>query len=101
VPLLQILTVSSDANALNDEDLLTVFLGAKVQDDEMEGVKRILPALASTILSESELYVVGYTLTDILVILRSKVCLPNKYCAQLLTFISAIYGIAIWSGDCF
>jgi hypothetical protein len=58
---------------------------SKVQDEEMEEAKRILPTLAKSLLHATEVHTVGYGLNDILVILRSKVSLVVRVYGPKLT----------------
>jgi hypothetical protein len=61
---------------------------AKIQKEEMEEAKRILPALAKSLLHATEVHAVGYALNDILAILRSKVSLRIMVDFHKLTIFS-------------
>jgi hypothetical protein len=61
---------------------------SKIQDEEMEKAKRILPTLAKSLLDATEVHTVGYALNDILAILRSKVSLLIRVYGPKVTICS-------------
>lgn len=53
--------------------MANIQLGKSIAESDLGTIKSILPALAKALISAHEVQMVGYTLNDILVILRTKV----------------------------